>query len=65
MGMVAYSLNDFLVDKCSMGDKGLGEGCKDGGCMMTKLRGRMNDKWKDEWEEIGQACYEGVLMANQ
>jgi len=65
MCMVAYSLNGFLVDKCSISDKRLGERCKDSGNMVAKLRGRVHDERKDGREEIGQACYEDVLMANQ
>lgn len=65
MCIVTYSLNGFFVDKCSMSDKSLGERCEDGSCMVTKLRGRMHDEGKYEWEEVGQAYYEGVLMANQ
>ena len=35
--MVAYSLNGYLIDKCSIGDKRLGERCEDGGSMVTKF----------------------------
>lgn len=53
MCIVAYTLNGFFVNKCSMGDKSLGERCEDGGRMMTKVRGRMHDEGKDEWEKVG------------
>lgn len=65
MCMVAYILNGFFVDKCSMGDKRLRVRREDGGSMVAKLRGRVHDERKDEWEKICQACYEDVPMADQ